>query len=192
MANKIKYLAALAFPLAFALPVKAKDLTQKFELESMNAKSIESFFSSEDAPKISMPTYEIQEKSKITKNKYHADLCIGDLFENERFSVRYNNFNNGLKIGYFYHRDKLNGPETEGGIGIKMSSTTFESDGIKPLGYRKFETRPRIDTIATWEFSINKRYDLNGKKNCVNMHIVLTEDKKISFGDYLPGKPKLN
>ena len=184
MANKSKYLAALALPLAFALPAKS----QGFELERMNAKSIESFFSSEDAPKISMPSYEIQEKSKITKNKYSADLCIGDTFENERFSMRYNNFNNGLKIGYFYHRDKLNGPETEGGVGVKMSSTTFESNGTKPIGYRKFETRPRADTTATWEILINRRYDSNGKKNCVNMDIVLTEDRKTSFGDYLPGK----
>lgn len=194
MNKAIKYLAGLALPLAFAMPAN----TQEFKLEKLNVKNLESFFSSENAPKIpeAKPSLEKSYSNNGPQESiYNIGLCPRDVSEQDKFRLRYQVYNGRWKKAVFYILDKYPGmqydahvqPPMEGGFTIKMSPEPTDDsyfDPAEPVKYYALKINDPSQTIRrSYEITASDLHEENGKKNCLDVVVSIRDEPATKIMD---------
>lgn len=194
MVSTKKYLVGLALPLAFAIPANG----QNFELQKLNVKSLESIFSSQDAPKIpevtkGEPSYMIIDQSPKKGTYKLPSLCPNNIRDAGPFGVNYRGFRQrwGL-VDLSVISIPQNAPMFDSGTFSIRTSTNASHPDVNQLNKYSFETTNN-------ERSITRKYSLTIDRrdmgNCIDLTVSYEEERKAlqptnnypgNFGTYLP------
>lgn len=184
MKNKlITYLAGLTLPLAFAIPVNP----QEFELQKINTKNIESFFVSENIPQAPQAYEVIQEnKSKISRETYNINMCPKADYNLGKLIITYEMFKKQWNRPYFSVKSIFGNNDTDySGVFSIVTATNTVHTNPNNLNKYHLESTNKDKTIKRkYDFRLNKLHE----EGCVDATIFYEEEKKTSFGDFLPGK----
>ncbi|MBU2523436.1 MAG: hypothetical protein KKE23_04065 [Nanoarchaeota archaeon] len=199
MATKIKkYLAGIALPLALAAPIYGQNnnfssdlekAAKNIQIESFDKSTLDSFFNSGKLNGISKG-YDniIQDKSKIQRNTYHFEVCPKTLKDLGPVRIDYQRFNKRWNRAYFSVDSIFDNNEiyNSGGFSI-LTSTNASNPDVGDLNKYHLENTNKDKTIKRrYDLFINKIYE----NRCLNMTVLYQEEKRTSFGEFLPGKPQ--
>ena len=203
MKNIIKRGAyALAFPLALA----AYGNTRDFDAKSLDllfnpsnkitnvGKTYNGTLNGEYANNSSpMPTPSYQNienimpnKSEIQRGAYNFDICPKELKDLGPFRLNYQRFREQFQRPYFDMDSIFDNNEVcnSGGFSIITAINTVHTN-VEELNRYHLESTNNARTI-------NRKYDLFinniDEKRCLNMTVAFEEERKSTFGDFLPGK----
>lgn len=180
-----KSIYAIALPLAFAVSSNA---------QTFDGKSLDAFFSLSGKATNLTDAYDniMQERSKTQNRSYHVQLCPGETAKEDNFDLRYMAFNAQWGRAQFFMTNKNLGDKKEqvvvGGYSMKILKTSEDDwqDPQKEIGHSNVKTSSSDHkTIRIYDLFLNRMYESN-KRNCLDLTILMKEEKKGTFGDFLP------
>lgn len=188
--NLKKIIYAAALPLALAASAHGQDF---------GAKDLDSLFNSGKSPAIaeaydnmaneaqsSIVPYEsiVPEKSKIQRNTYSLKICPKEIKDLGTFILNYQRYKEQFQRPWFDLTSRYDNNETDnsGGFPIIIATNTVHTN-LEELNKYSLNSQNKAKTIKRkYDLFINKI----DEKRCADMTIMYEEDRRSTFGDFLP------